>query len=195
MKTRSAKAKGRRVQNWLHDELHYLFPELEPDDIIPRQMGGAGEDIMLSPAARKLIPCSFECKNVEKLSLHAAMRQAKANANGLIPVVIFKKNRIPCGAFVPTASLYDIISVATNIQELCHINALFFKYDASRSQQPKNISMKRVYDSLLHDPPNILTVAKNDEYYYIMQAVNFLDIIKNADKELKSKLAREASRA
>lgn len=191
MKTRSAKAKGRRVQNWLHDELHSLFPELEPDDITPRQMGGAGEDIMLSPAARKLIPCSFECKNVEKLSLHAAMRQAKANANGLIPVVIFKKNRTPYGAFVPTASLYKIVPVSGSIQKLCKHTVLSFRLPSKR----KNIDMKEIYNNLLHNPHAVGTVRKDNESFLVMQAVNFLDIIKNADKELKSKLAREASRA
>lgn len=191
MKTRSAKAKGRRVQNWLHDELHDLFPELEPDDIIPRQMGGAGEDIMLSPAARKLIPCSFECKNVEKLSLHAAMRQAKANANGLIPVVIFKKNRIPCGAFVPTVSLYEIIPTSASIEKLCYVTALSFR----RPDKRKTVDMKEIYNNLLHNPHAVGTIRKDNENFLVMQAVNFLDIVKNADKELKSRLAREASRA
>lgn len=189
MKTRSAKAKGRRVQNWLHDELHYLFPELEPDDIIPRQMGGAGDDIMLSPAARKLIPCSFECKNVEKLSLHAAMRQAEANANGLIPVVIFKKNYTPYGAAIAAKDLLDL---SLRYKQVCSLTPIVLCSDMSKLRK---INMQRVYADLLHRPDVANLVCLNQNNTIIMQAVNFLDIVKNADKELKSRLARKASRA
>ena len=62
MKTRSAKAKGRRLQNKIRDLLLEEFKELEPDDIRTAIMGETGEDIKLSPAARKKIPYSFECK-------------------------------------------------------------------------------------------------------------------------------------
>lgn len=189
MKTRSAKAKGRRVQNWLHNELHSLFPELEPDDVTPRQMGGAGEDVMLSPAARKLIPCSFECKNVEKLSLHAAMRQAKANASGLIPVVIFKKNRTPYGAAVAAK---DLLGLSLRYRQICSLTPIMLCSDMLGL---KKLDMQKIYADLLHSPEIANLVCLNQEKAVIMQAVNFLDIIKNANKELKSKLAREASRA
>ena len=60
MKTRSAKNKGKRLQNNIRDILLENFKELEPDDIKSTTMGESGEDIQLSPAARKLIPYSFE---------------------------------------------------------------------------------------------------------------------------------------
>ena len=70
MKTSSGKAKGRRLQNKIRDVLLEHFSEqLEPDDIRSQIMGMSGEDIVLSPAARKIIPYSFECKNQEKLKL------------------------------------------------------------------------------------------------------------------------------
>ena len=56
MKTRSAKAKGRRLQNKIRDLLLEEFKELEPDDIRTAIMGETGEDIKLSPAARRKIP-------------------------------------------------------------------------------------------------------------------------------------------
>ena len=61
MKSRSAKAKGRRLQQKVRDLLLEKFSEeLEPDDIRSAIMGESGEDLKLSPAARKLIPYSFE---------------------------------------------------------------------------------------------------------------------------------------
>ena len=72
MKIKSAKAKGRNLQNLVRDKLRKifveewtLFPKLENDDIKSQTMGMGGEDILLSPMAKKLIPYSFECKNTE----------------------------------------------------------------------------------------------------------------------------------
>ena len=75
MKTRSAKAKGRRLQNKIRDLLLEEFKELEPDDIRTAIMGETGEDIKLSPAARRKIPYSFECKNQEKLNIWESLKQ------------------------------------------------------------------------------------------------------------------------
>ena len=60
MKTRSAKSKGRRLQNQVKELLLEAFTELEPDDIRTAIMGETGDDIKLSPAARREIPFSFE---------------------------------------------------------------------------------------------------------------------------------------
>ena len=69
MKSRSAKNKGKRLQNSVRDLLLETFNQLEPDDIRSAIMGESGEDIKLSPAARKIIPYSFECK-IKKLSIY-----------------------------------------------------------------------------------------------------------------------------
>ena len=94
MKTRSGKAKGRRLQNKVRDVLlEHFSEELEPDDIRTAIMGETGEDIKLSPAARKLIPYSFECKNQEKLNIWSSLEQAEENSGDYPPVLIFKRNR------------------------------------------------------------------------------------------------------
>ena len=93
MKTRSAKAKGRRLQNKIRDLLLEEFKELEPDDIRTAIMGETGEDIKLSPAARKQIPYSFECKNQEKLNIWSSLEQAEENSGDYPPILIFKRNR------------------------------------------------------------------------------------------------------
>jgi hypothetical protein len=59
MKPRSAKAKGRRFQQEVRDALLSNFPFLEPDDIRSTSMGASGEDILLSPAARRVYPYSI----------------------------------------------------------------------------------------------------------------------------------------
>ena len=94
MKTSSGKAKGRRLQNKIRDLLlEHFSDKLEPDDVRVAIMGETGEDIKLSPAARKLIPYSFECKNQEKLSIWSSLEQAAENSGDYPPVLIFKRNR------------------------------------------------------------------------------------------------------
>ena len=73
-------------------------------------MGMTGEDIVLSPAARKLIPYSFECKNVERLQFWSAVEQAEANCKeGIIPAVVVKKNRKDPMIAMPFKSFMDLI--------------------------------------------------------------------------------------
>ena len=56
-------------------------------------MGESGEDIILSPAARDLIPFSFECKNQERLNIWESLSQAEDNCGNHTPAVVFKRNR------------------------------------------------------------------------------------------------------
>lgn len=94
MKPRSAKAKGRRFQQEIRDTLLALFKELEPDDIKCAIMGESGEDLKLSPAARKLFPYSIEAKNVERLNIWDALKQAEDNVKpGTSPLLVFTRNR------------------------------------------------------------------------------------------------------
>ena len=94
MKTASSKAKGRRLQNKIRDLLiEHFSNELEDDDIRCAIMGESGEDLKLSPAARKLIPYSIECKNQEKINIWDSLEQAEVNSNGYTPILIFKRNR------------------------------------------------------------------------------------------------------
>ena len=56
MKTSSAKAKGRKLQDLVRDKLLEKFKNyLEEDDIKSAIMGETGEDIKLSPAAKRKI--------------------------------------------------------------------------------------------------------------------------------------------
>ena len=66
---------------------------LETNDIESQVMGMSGEDIVLSPAAKKVIPYSFECKNQERLDLWKSLEQAEGNSQERFPVLVFKRNR------------------------------------------------------------------------------------------------------
>ena len=93
MKPRSAKNKGKRLQNKVRDLILEKFDKLEEDDVRSITMGDSGEDILLSPAARRLFPFSVECKNQEKLNIWSSLEQAETNSGKHIPIVIFKRNR------------------------------------------------------------------------------------------------------
>ena len=91
MKPQSAKAKGRRLQLQFRD---LLIEELNihPEDIESRSMGAGGEDLIMARAAREKFPYSIECKNVEKLNVWEAYKQADENSKNYEPVVVMKKN-------------------------------------------------------------------------------------------------------
>lgn len=97
MRPQCAKAKGRRLQQYVARKLVAAFPDiLVADDIHSTSMGAGGEDVRMSPLAQRHIPFIFECKNVEALSLWAAVSQAKAHNrqnSTRTPVVVFTRNR------------------------------------------------------------------------------------------------------
>lgn len=96
MKTASAKAKGRRLQNFVRDKLRQLLNPwgLEEEDIKGTPMGVSGVDIQLSPAAKKLLPVAVECKNTQaSATIYKYWGQAEANKNSCEPVLVIKANR------------------------------------------------------------------------------------------------------
>ena len=93
MKTQSKKAKGRNLQNWVKDLILKRFPKLEPDDVRSTSMGAGGEDIQLSPAARKLFPYSVECKSLKAIAVYKYYEQAEANCGKYEPLVVIKATR------------------------------------------------------------------------------------------------------
>ena len=110
MKSRSAKNKGKRLQNNVRDLLLETFNQLEPDDVRSAIMGEQGEDIKLSPAARKLIPYSFECKNQEALNIWSSLEQAETNSGDYDPVLIFKRNRTKTYAVINIEKFIELIN-------------------------------------------------------------------------------------
>jgi hypothetical protein len=91
MKTSSAKAKGRRFQQWVRDQLIEQL-NVHPEDIESRSMGAGGEDLIMARAAREKFPFSIECKNQEALNVWKSYEQAEANSGDYEPVVFIKRN-------------------------------------------------------------------------------------------------------
>ena len=111
MKAKSAKAKGRKLQNKVVKELRKAYPELEEDDIKAQIMGVSGEDVVLSPLAKRLIGLSFECKNQERLNLWDSLSQAENNCENRTPVLVFKRNRSKTYAAIPFEFLIKLLSI------------------------------------------------------------------------------------
>jgi hypothetical protein len=91
MKTSSAKAKGRRFQQWVRDLLIEDL-DIHPEDIESRSMGAGGEDLIMARAARSKFPYSIECKNQEKVNVWKSYEQAEANSGDYEPILFMKKN-------------------------------------------------------------------------------------------------------
>ena len=110
MKPRSAKNKGKRLQNNVRDLILEKFNILEEDDVRSITMGDSGEDILLSPAARRLFPFSVECKNQESLNIWSAIEQAENNSGNHTPLVIFKRNRTKTYAILEFDELLKLLN-------------------------------------------------------------------------------------
>ena len=91
MKTSSAKAKGRRFQQWVRYQLIEQL-NVHPEDIESRSMGAGGEDLIMARSARKKFPFSIECKNQESLNVWKAYEQAEFNSGDYEPIVFIKRN-------------------------------------------------------------------------------------------------------
>lgn len=92
MKPSSAKNKGRLLQQWTAKKLLEYAPNLEPDDVVSTSMGAPGEDVKLSPAARRVYPIQLECKSYAKIAVYEFYKQASVHGSRE-PVVVIKQNQ------------------------------------------------------------------------------------------------------
>lgn len=91
---RMNKNKGKAGQNEVRDLLlDFADGVLEEDDIISNPMGNPGEDLMFSPAARKMFPWSVEIKRKKAIACLRFIEQAAAQKSGYEPVAIFREDR------------------------------------------------------------------------------------------------------
>ena len=90
--TQSAKAKGRKLQQWVRDRILHCFPWLTLDDVRSTPMGVSSEDVQLSPHARIDFPYHVECKARNKISAYKQYDQAKNDA-GHEPILFMKMDR------------------------------------------------------------------------------------------------------
>jgi hypothetical protein len=92
LKTRSAKAKGHRLEYLIRDKLIKKF-HLTNDDVRANIGSETGVDINLSKKAQALIPLQIEAKSRSSMAIYTYMEQAKNHKAGLEPCVIVKMNR------------------------------------------------------------------------------------------------------
>lgn len=91
--TAARKAKGRSLQNKIKKSVLSHFPHLENEDVKSTSMGQTGEDIQLSPAARKVFPYSVEAKKHKAFAVYGPYEQASSNANGYEPLLVIEGDR------------------------------------------------------------------------------------------------------
>ncbi len=113
MKPRSAKAKGKKLQNWVRDQILKNFTHLEPDDVRSTTMGDIGEDIKLSPAARKVIPYQIECKSRAAISVYEWYNQCKEHGNHA-PLLIVKSNQEAPLVVIDAEDFFELLSGVNN---------------------------------------------------------------------------------
>lgn len=95
IKVSSAKAKGRRLQQWVAKKISEAIglPCGKDEVIESREMGQAGVDIKLYGEAKEKFRYSCECKYQENFSIPAWIQQAKDNQKkGTDWLLFVKKN-------------------------------------------------------------------------------------------------------
>lgn len=90
MKASSAKAKGRALVKLFLDGLVSALGT-SPEEFTITPAGVNGEDLVPSPAARKLFPYSVEAKSRAKIVIYQWLEQAKGH--GHEPLLVVKQNR------------------------------------------------------------------------------------------------------
>ena len=114
MKTSSAKAKGRNLQQWVAELIRTKF-NLEEDDVRSTSMGAGGEDILLSPLAARRTGISVECKSRNRVAVYGFYEQAQTNCPAeREPVVVVKQNRAKPLVVVDAEYFFTILERANN---------------------------------------------------------------------------------
>jgi len=111
MSPRSAKAKGRKLQNWVVEKLLDIFKGLTNLDVRSTPMGVNGVDVQLSTAAYKKFPYDIECKNTERMTtLYNYYEQAISHDTGGEPLLVIKMNHKKPLAVVDAEHFIKVVS-------------------------------------------------------------------------------------
>jgi len=99
---KAAKAKGRRLQQDVRDKIQLLLKPygVVEDDVKSTTMGEGGEDVQLSPLARRLLPISVECKSRKAFAVYKDYEQSDKASGTNEPVLIIRGDRKPALALV-----------------------------------------------------------------------------------------------
>jgi hypothetical protein len=92
MKTQSAKAKGRLLQQKVRDLILSSYEWLTEDDVRSTGMGQPGVDVQLSTAAKSVFPYDVECKNMASIAIYKWYNQ-REQKDGSETLLVVKANR------------------------------------------------------------------------------------------------------
>lgn len=95
--TRSLKSRHQKLVKSFRERLLTLFPDLEPGDVQVTPTGVPGDDINLSPKAKKMFNYSVEAKHYNKMAVYkhweqCLKRSEKVNTE---PLLHLKANHKP----------------------------------------------------------------------------------------------------
>jgi len=115
---KSRKQKGKALQNRVRQDLVDRLG-IDPGDILSTAMGQSGCDLYLSPAARTIFPFGVECKAQERIALPEWWKQCARNAaaEGLTPLLVFRRNREDALAVLRWEDLLALLSEVQNLHE------------------------------------------------------------------------------
>lgn len=120
----SRKAKGRNFQYFIARRLAKVFGiEFDQqDDLCPihsREMGQSGADVFIREREmHNKFPFDIECKNQEKISLYAYIRQAEANTTeGRNWLIFHKKNHSKPIAVLDAEVFFQLIEENLSLKE------------------------------------------------------------------------------
>ena len=173
MSTRSAKAKGRKLQTWVAEKLLKLLKRVTELDIKSTPMGVNGADVQLSTVAYKQFPYNIECKNAERMT--AFVRYLSNQKINLIisANITSKKYRIWC-----KKNLKNFIQIYIKAR----IQSLIKRDYKGLYKKALNKKIKNVVgiDLPFKDPKKIDLILYNDE-----TKNKFLKKTKEVEKFLK----------
>jgi hypothetical protein len=107
--SRNNKQRGRSMQQEIRDAILTKFPTLQLDDCRSTSSGAQGEDVQLSPAARKLLPIQIECKRIKSaIGIYKWYGQAKAHGPHE-PVVFLRADRQPPLVILSADAYLDLL--------------------------------------------------------------------------------------
>ena len=115
MKPRSAKNKGKLLQNHVKKLLVEAFPELD-GHIKSTTMGESGEDIQLSPTARNTIPYQIECKSRESIAVYKDYEQSRLHGSWE-PILVIKQNASKPLAVIDLEKFIQLIRIENDYRK------------------------------------------------------------------------------
>lgn len=117
IKTSSAKAKGRRLQQWVCKKISEFtrLPWGQDQPIESRAMGQPGPDVRLDNEAKKLFPFMVECKYQETWQIPAWIKQCRVNTLEKMDWLLFvKKNHISPIVIMDAETFFRLIKGEKN---------------------------------------------------------------------------------